>query len=68
MKPMSECKRSTSLSGIAADILTTRGVRETMKSQAHKIAGANAGEYLGFAEKLRVDLRHRPGVAHLWPW
>jgi len=29
----------------------------------NQITAANAGERLGFAEKSRVDLSHRPGVA-----
>jgi hypothetical protein len=30
---------------------------------AQQITGANAGQRLGFAEKSRVRLSHRPGVA-----
>ncbi len=38
-------------------------VRHTLRT--NKIVGANDGERLGFARKLRVVLRHRPGVAQL---
>jgi hypothetical protein len=36
-----------------------------MTTWPNQIAGANAGERLGFALMPRVVLRHRPGVAQL---
>jgi len=38
----------------------------TMRTTANEVTGANAGERQGFAEKSRVSLSRRPGVAQFW--